>query len=89
MIEQGDPDTGWGEANAASEAVMRAEREAGAAGLCGQPGTDLPDRCAYHGGEGDGGEFCDGCREDQGEDEDEIFSYPIPLGDDAARLLGY
>ncbi len=29
-------------------------------------GADLPEACAYHGGEGDGGEFCDGCREDQG-----------------------
>jgi hypothetical protein len=27
--------------------------------------VDLPDRCAYHGGEGDGGVFCDECREDQ------------------------
>jgi hypothetical protein len=27
--------------------------------------ADLPDRCAYHGGEGDGGVFCDECREDQ------------------------
>jgi hypothetical protein len=25
----------------------------------------VPARCAFHGGEGDGGEFCGGCREDQ------------------------
>lgn len=31
----------------------------------GLPGTDLPEACAYHGGEGNGGEFCDECREDQ------------------------
>ncbi len=26
---------------------------------------DLPDACGWQGGEGDGGEFCEGCRDDQ------------------------
>jgi hypothetical protein len=92
------------------------------AGTGTRESADLPEACAYHGGEGDGRMSCPGCREEQDpfgasafrghgpgcgcpdcegarrdaaddsdEDagEDEMFSYPVPLGDDAARLLGY
>jgi len=44
-----------------AEACRRAE----AAEATAEPAADLPDRCAYHGGEGDGGVFCDECRDDQ------------------------
>lgn len=60
--EYGDPGIEWGEADAANddgEAVMRAEREAGEAD------ADLPEACAWHGGEGDSGPGCPYCRDEQ------------------------
>lgn len=50
----------------AAEAKTAAEAEVAGLldGIVGES-SPLPDMCAYHGGEGDGGVFCDECREDQ------------------------
>jgi hypothetical protein len=56
-------------------AQLRKALDEGEAGITGYaagaalrelPGADLPETCAWHGGEGDGWPGCPGCREDQG-----------------------